>query len=65
MVVNWKKLEKTVEDLKAKDLDKEEERWYRALEGSSPYEKVKSLISLCDKSIKVYERSKRLRDEEL
>ena len=35
-------------------MDAEEERWYREQEGSSPYEKLKSLRRLCNKSIKVY-----------
>ena len=38
VVVDWIKLDKIVEDLKEKDLDKEEERWYTGLEGSLPYE---------------------------
>lgn len=30
VVVDWKKLEKIVEDLKEKDSEEEEEKWYRA-----------------------------------
>ena len=57
--VDWKKLEKMVDNLKEKDSDEEEETWYRGLEGSSPYEKLKTLKSLYDKRIKVCERLKR------
>ena len=56
MVVDWRKLEKIIEDLKEKDLDEEEEKWYRDMEGSSPYEKLKSPRSLGDKRIKVCKR---------
>ena len=63
--VDWKKLDKIVDDLKEKDLEEEEEKWYRGLRGSSPNEKLKSLKNLCDKKIKVCKRSKRWWDEEL
>ena len=56
--VDWKKLNKIVEDLKEKDSDEEEKRWYRDLEGSSPYEMLKTLRTFCGKQIRVYERSK-------
>ena len=65
VVVDWKKLEKIVNDLKEKDSKEEEESWYRNLEGSSPYEKLKTLRKLCDKSIKVCEKSKRWWEDEL
>ena len=65
MVVDWKKLEKIVEDLKEKYSDEEEKKWYRALEGSSPYKKLKSLRSLCNKTIEVCDCSKRCWDKEL
>ena len=54
-----------MEDLKEKYSDKEEKKWYRALEGLSLYEKLKSLRSLCDKRIKVYEGSKTWWNKEL
>ena len=63
--IDWKKLDKIVEDQKEKDLDEEEERWYRELEGSSPYEKLKTLETLCDKQIRVYKRLKRWWNDEL
>ena len=65
VVVDWKKLDKIVEDLKEKDSDKEKERWYRGLEGSTPYKKLKTLRNLYNKRMKVCERSKRWWDKEL
>ena len=65
MAVDWKKLEKIVGNLKEKNSDEEEGRWYRALKGSLLYKKLKLLRSLCNKRIKVYERSKRWWDKEL
>ena len=59
MAVDCNKLEKILEDLKEKDSVEEEKKWYRDLEGSSLYEKLVSLRSLCDKRIKIYEPSKR------
>ena len=65
MVVDWEKVAKIVEELKEKDSDKEEEKRYRALEGSSPYKKLKWLRSLCDKRITVCKRLKEWWDGEL
>ena len=59
VAVDWKKLNKIVEDLKEKESEEEEEKWYRDLDGSSPYEKLKTLRNLDDKKIKVCERLKR------
>ena len=59
VAVDWRKLDKIVEGLKERESDEEEERWYRGLEGSSPYEKLKTLRILCNKKIKICKRSKR------
>ena len=59
VAVDWKKLDKIVDDLKEKNSDEEEERWYRGLQGLSPYEKLRTLRNLYDKRIKVCKRSKR------
>lgn len=53
VAVDWKKLEKRVEDWKEKDSDEKEEKWYRDIEGTSTYKKLKSLRSLCNKRINV------------
>ena len=48
-----------------KESDAEEERWYRELEGTSLYKKLKSLGTCCDERIKVCKKSKRWWDKEL
>ena len=65
VAVDWRKLNKIVEDLKEKDSDEEDEKWYKELEGSSPYEKLKTLRTFCDKRMKVCEQSKRWWNNEL
>ena len=65
VAVDWRKLERIVDDLKKKDSDKEEGRLYRGFEGSSPYKKLKTLRTLCNKRLKVCKRSKRWWDKEL
>ena len=54
VAVDWKKLEKTIEVLKEKYLDEEEDKWYRELKGTLSYAKLKALRSFCDKRTKVY-----------
>ena len=56
---------KICKDLKEKDSNEEEERWYKELEETSECEKLKSLRKICYKRIKVYEQSKQWWDEEL
>ena len=55
VAVDWKKLQKMVEELKEKDLDEEEEKWYGELEGLLLYKNLKLLRKLYDKRIKVCE----------
>lgn len=47
-------MEKTIEVLKEKYLDEEEDKWYRELKGTLSYAKLKALRSFCDKRTKVY-----------
>lgn len=65
VVVDRKKLEKIVKDLEGKESEVEEEKWYRTLEVSSPYEKLKSFKLFCNKRMEVCECSKRWWDKEL
>ena len=46
VAVDWKKLERIVKNLKVKNLNEEEEKWHRGLEGSLSYNKLKTLKGL-------------------
>ena len=55
VAVVWRKLEKIVQDLKEKDLDKEKQKGYWKLTGILLYKKMKLVRKLCKQEIKVCE----------
>ncbi|RPB20139.1 hypothetical protein L211DRAFT_852542 [Terfezia boudieri ATCC MYA-4762] len=63
-VVDWGRLEKIVESLE-KEGKESEERWYRGLQGDTPYKKLQALRAECSKKLKIIGWSKRWWDEEL
>ncbi|KAF8415767.1 hypothetical protein EV426DRAFT_578979 [Tirmania nivea] len=58
VAVDWKQLEKLVEELGEKG-DAEENRWYLSLSGSTPYNKLKALRTQYSRSLKIMDKSKR------